>query len=290
MPNRFLRDSICSSDDIDSLSLFEEVFFYRFLVVCDDFGRMDGRTQIIKSRVFPLRESISLEEIDSAIRKLESLNMIFTYEVKGKPYIQVRAWERYQQRRAAASKYPDPIGYHLVDKEYIPDIGRTRPEPNENHLISDDINGYQKESDDNKFARITINDKRETINDDRDSFITTEEADAILRDHDKLLTAAEKAGFPRTDAMRAKLLDLYSDHGMEKMLAAIDACVEHGACNIAYLKGVLRGEPKKNVTVSTAKTVPAQKYAQRSYDNAQEEALRAMIQQAKDMKNGGSDS
>lgn len=48
MPNRIIKESICVSDSIDSLSWFEEVLFYRLIVVCDDYGRFDGRIPIIK--------------------------------------------------------------------------------------------------------------------------------------------------------------------------------------------------------------------------------------------------
>ena len=54
MPNRILKESICSSDSINELSWFEECLFYRLIVNCDDYGRFDGRTAIIKNRLFPL--------------------------------------------------------------------------------------------------------------------------------------------------------------------------------------------------------------------------------------------
>jgi len=47
MPNRIIKESICRSEEIDSLSWFEEVLFYRLIVTCDDFGRYDGRAKII---------------------------------------------------------------------------------------------------------------------------------------------------------------------------------------------------------------------------------------------------
>ena len=37
MPNRIIRESICTSDSVDKLSWFEEVLFYRLIVNCDDF-------------------------------------------------------------------------------------------------------------------------------------------------------------------------------------------------------------------------------------------------------------
>ena len=35
MPNRILKDSICTSETIEGLTDAEEVFFYRLLVQCD---------------------------------------------------------------------------------------------------------------------------------------------------------------------------------------------------------------------------------------------------------------
>lgn len=36
MGNRIIKESICSSPTIDQLSWFEEAFFYRLIVNCDD--------------------------------------------------------------------------------------------------------------------------------------------------------------------------------------------------------------------------------------------------------------
>lgn len=60
-----------------------------------------------------------------------------------------------------------------------------------------------------------------------------------------MFTAAQRAGFPDTDSMRDKLIDLYSKHGMDKLISGIDCCIEHGAVNLAYLRAVLQGKPKQ---------------------------------------------
>ena len=48
MPNRIIRESICTSDSVDKLSWFEEVLFYRLIVNCDDLTTyillMEGNT------------------------------------------------------------------------------------------------------------------------------------------------------------------------------------------------------------------------------------------------------
>ena len=53
--NRIIKESICASDTIDQLTYFEEVFFYRLIVNCDDYGRFDARLPILKARLFPLK-------------------------------------------------------------------------------------------------------------------------------------------------------------------------------------------------------------------------------------------
>lgn len=119
MPNRIIKESICRSDSIDSLSWFEEVLFYRLIVVCDDYGRFDGRPAIIKGACFPLKD-IRVEQIEKALNKLSTVGMIWRYNVGDRAFLQLIAWEKHQQRRAKNSKYP-------------------APETQCNHMISHDI-------------------------------------------------------------------------------------------------------------------------------------------------------
>lgn len=59
MPNRILKESICTSDTLDELTWMEEVFWYRLIVNCDDYGRFDARPAILRSRLFPLKSSVT---------------------------------------------------------------------------------------------------------------------------------------------------------------------------------------------------------------------------------------
>ena len=107
MPNRIIKESICTSENIDQLSLFQETFFVRLMVNCDDFGRMDARAKILSSRLFPLKE-IKTAQIEDALKALVSADLIILYEVDGKPYLQIKTWDKHQQVRAKKSKYPSP--------------------------------------------------------------------------------------------------------------------------------------------------------------------------------------
>lgn len=109
MPNRILKESIRESDSIDSLNWFQEVLFYRLIVSCDDYGRFDGRTSVIKNRLFPLKEDLTLKTVADAIQKLVSAGLVVLYEHDGKPYLYLPTWTAHQNVRAKRSKYPEPV-------------------------------------------------------------------------------------------------------------------------------------------------------------------------------------
>ena len=273
MPNRFIKESICTSENIDQLTEFQEVFFYRLIVNCDDFGRYDARLKLLSSKLFPLRD-VSIEKVAETLEALQDADLITVYEVKGHPYLQMKTWASHQQPRASKSKYPGP------------NEADAQTDDNECYqLLSDDISGEQAESDDNKNHRIRIR-NRNTLSDIRsrntreddgdDQLIPDDSAHQIQHDHDRVLNAAEDAGFDRSNSVRAALIKLYADHGLEKMLEAIAVCVKYGAPNLAYLEAVLKGEPRKEKPA--AKTVTAQKYTQRDYDGEQEAAMKRMLE------------
>ncbi len=106
MPNRIIKESICRSEEIDSLSWFEEVLFYRLIVICDDFGRYDGRPKIIKGSCFPLKD-VTVKDIDKALGKLSAAGLVRVYEAQGRPYLQLVTWADHQQIRNQKSKYPE---------------------------------------------------------------------------------------------------------------------------------------------------------------------------------------
>ena len=59
MPNRLLKESICESEEIDRLTWFQEVLFYRLIVKCDDYGILDARPKILKAKLLSLPEQTS---------------------------------------------------------------------------------------------------------------------------------------------------------------------------------------------------------------------------------------
>ena len=87
MPNRIIKESICTSDSLDALSWFEEVLFCRLIVNCDDYGRFDGRIAVIKNRLFPLKDTLTAKAVEDGINKLAMVGLVRLYECDSKPYL-----------------------------------------------------------------------------------------------------------------------------------------------------------------------------------------------------------
>lgn len=107
MPNRIIKQSICTSESMVALSWFEQVLFIRLLVSVDDYGRYDARPAIIRGALFPL-DDVTAKTVEAGIHKLSTQGMIRLYEVDGKPYLELTAWLRYNTPRAGKSKFPAP--------------------------------------------------------------------------------------------------------------------------------------------------------------------------------------
>ena len=139
MPNRIIKESICTSDSVDQLSWFEEVLFYRLIVNCDDFGRFDGRTAVIKNRLFPLKDNLTIKSVENAINKLASAGLVSLYVFEGKPYLYLPTWNEHQTIRAKRSKYPEP---ESICKQMISDDCKCSRNP-----IQSNPNPIQSESE-----------------------------------------------------------------------------------------------------------------------------------------------
>ena len=106
--------------------------------------------------------------------------------------------------------------------------------------------------------------------DKESSFIGDEAAAEIQHEHDLVFTAAEDAGFKMSNTVRARLITLYADNGLDKILTGFNECATHGAPTIAYLEAVLKGTGKKKPQM---KVLAAQQYDQRDYSGVQAELM-----------------
>lgn len=105
-----------------------------------------------------------------------------------------------------------------------------------------------------------------------DPFLPDGEAQNIQAGHDRVLDAAQNAGFKSTPAEQAGLLNLCAAYGPDRTITAIGECVKHSAPNLAYLEAVLKGTKKKR---KDPKDIHA--YSQRDYSGEQQAAIERMM-------------
>lgn len=133
MPNRIIKDSISTSDKLARLSDFEFRVWVGLITYVDDAGRGDARPAILKGRLFPLRERVTIKDVDQALHALADKGCVSLYQVDGKPYFCFPSWSRHQRIRDVKPKYPPPeegLGDSLPQS--AADRGGVRPESNPN--------------------------------------------------------------------------------------------------------------------------------------------------------------
>lgn len=269
MPNRIIKESICTSENINQLTEFQEVFFYRLMVNCDDFGRFDARPKLLSSMLFPLRD-VRTEDIEQALEALQDADLITVYKVDGHPYLYMNKWGKHQTPRANKSRFPDP---DTTTKNCM------QEDSSENtcmQLHADESNGMQTDTDASECSRIRIRNRiriRESDSVSDACEISDAEAKEIQGEHNRILDAAEDAGFKMGNSVRAALIRLYSEHGLQKVLDGIASCVKHGAPNLAYLEACMKDKPKPG------KVLNAQNFQQRDYSSVDDELKQKLAEE-----------
>ena len=244
MPNRFLKETITCSRSIDSLTWFQEVLYYRLIVVADDFGRFYADPGIIKGKLFPLKEDrLKRDDVEKGLKALEDAGMIKTYEWGGNTFLEIVHWSSHQQVRAKKSKFPDSNGSYLR----ATDNSRNHLITDDNRceqMISDDIKSKQKISDDNIcFMRQSA--PNTNTNTNTNTYIEDEDAVSIQNDHNEILDAAEEIGLPVSQQNIKDLIDLYAECGKEPVLYAIQQAGKYNKVSIAYIEKVARDKEKQ---------------------------------------------
>jgi hypothetical protein len=109
MPNRFVKESIRTSETLANISSDAERLFWRLVVTVDDFGRFDARPNVILGQCLSaFIGRITAEQVSDWLDELEQAGLIIRYEHDGKPYLALTSWDKHQQRRAKKSKFPPP--------------------------------------------------------------------------------------------------------------------------------------------------------------------------------------
>lgn len=236
MPDRYIKESITTSDTIDALSWFEEVFFYRLTVCCDDFGRFDARPAVMKSRMFPLK-TITDATVNNALHKLQTVGLVTTYTCDGKPYLQLVTWAKHQRTRAKNSKYPNPIDGELQQ------MADTR-----GHLTSNDSQVTSNVADSDSEKRIANNEKRIANDEKRESAASAITPKTTYGEFGKVKLSPDE---------HAKLQERLGDVGTQAYILRLDGWLAEGNSKKNHYATLLNwwrgdGEPVQRSTVQSA--------------------------------------
>lgn len=160
MPNRLIKESICTSEDIAQLSKDAEILFYRLIVNADDYGCYFGNPSIVKSRCFPLKsDDIHSNEVDAWLDELAKAGIIIRYTAEdGRDYIQFMKWAKHQRVRQTEHKYPQYDANRCQLKsscgnlpQIAADGGRMRPNPIQSNPESNPIRIQSNPDGDDDF-------------------------------------------------------------------------------------------------------------------------------------------
>lgn len=157
MPNRLIKESICTSEDLDKLSPMAEILFYRLIVKADDYGAYYGNVSIIKSNCFPLKsDDITCDQVKEWLCELVSAGLIDTYKTEGRDYIQFHKWKNHQQIRAKKRKFPEPdnSGNQLISDDSKCPRNPIQSNTNPIRIQSESNTEAQAANDKNDLSRV----------------------------------------------------------------------------------------------------------------------------------------
>ena len=115
MPNRIIKEGIATSDKVNAMTDFQFRVWVSLITFVDDYGRGDARPAVIKGRCFPLRDKVTVKEIEKALTALVGIGCIRLYEVDGHDYFYFPHWQNHQTVRNTKSKYPEPPQVNTVE-------------------------------------------------------------------------------------------------------------------------------------------------------------------------------
>lgn len=99
MTFRTLVKRLCTSEQFNRLSWFDEVLYYRLIAFCDNNGCIDGRASEIRSLVFPLTDSLTATAIEAAIGRLANVGLIVLQENEnGRPTLRLEPLNSRERR------------------------------------------------------------------------------------------------------------------------------------------------------------------------------------------------
>lgn len=121
---RSIHPQACTSEKLARASAEAERCYWRLQTHCDDEGRAEDHPRLVWAALFPLHENVGPDDVDRWLDELHAAALIVRYEVEGKRYLSVNAWDDFQHpQRPKRSTIPAPSGTrtrHVRDDSATP--------------------------------------------------------------------------------------------------------------------------------------------------------------------------
>ena len=126
MPNRIIKESICTSRNLSQCSIFSQDLYKRLITYADDYGRFNADTEIILARLYAREmDCITQSDLNEGIIELVGMGKIqfYTATPRTEIYGCFPNWEEHQRIRDSKVKIPAPTDTQINDwylKRFIP--------------------------------------------------------------------------------------------------------------------------------------------------------------------------
>jgi hypothetical protein len=95
--DRMLRESLRTSEKVNSWPIPLRFFWTQLWGYCDDWGRGKYDARLIVADTFPIDDDVTAEVVGSWMEALEMAGVIRVYEVQGKRYFVCVHWDEHQE-------------------------------------------------------------------------------------------------------------------------------------------------------------------------------------------------
>ena len=187
MPNRIVRESILTSDKVDSLDAAAEVFYRRLMSKVDDHGLYDARPAVLRASMYPLRlDKVKEADCSRWLAACQKAGLVIVYSSGGKPYLKLlntqwaaRSEPKYPQPQTLANNCAQLQTSARLDGDVVVDVVED---------VSVDEGGASRRPKREKKIEQTLADWVLSLPDDEE----------IISDSDTIYDWAAKLGLPRS--------------------------------------------------------------------------------------------
>lgn len=146
MAGKYIREAYLTSESVAALDGLSERFYFRLLLLVDDYGRFYANPLILRNMAFPAHGDITTKHITTWLQNCIEQGLVYKYHHEGKDYLMV---PKTGQKPRSESKFPDPpenIAEHCktlfdIEKQCSPSntISNTISITNTNNILSENI-------------------------------------------------------------------------------------------------------------------------------------------------------